>query len=150
MAETFTIGGSVESVRAFMEDSEQVAQCMPGLESTNSIDDRTHDATLAFRTMGLTTRFDARVRITDEGPDFLAGRVAGKEVKSDTDFELEGQIRFERVSAELTQVAFEAAGTIDGKLAGPGVAWMIRAKSKELSKQFAVAMAQRVEAQKHP
>lgn len=134
--DSFIIRAPREKVWDFLFDITKLAQCVPGVESVEKIDDHTYRGRLALRVGPIKSEFGGTVVLTQvEAPNRISGVVEGDDRSSASSV----KAGFTGTLAEVeagTQAAFLLDVNLRGRLAqfgGP----VITATAKKLTADFA-------------
>ena len=125
-----------EAVFAKVRDARFFASCVEGVQELNEIDPEHYTAVLETKVAYLKFRFNVTVEVTRiEAPSEIEAKVEG------TPLGVVGRLTarsLTRLSEEggATKVAYETESTLAGKLGSIGQP-VLRAKAKEMEKQFA-------------
>jgi uncharacterized protein len=142
----FTVRAPVERVWAFLRDPQQVAQCIPGTESIEVIDDRHYRVVAGARVSFLSVSFAMNVTVTEiEEPIRLVSLAEGMDARIKERVKLRSTLALEPRGAEATDVSYAIDLTIFGKLASLGFA-VIKGKAGQMAADFATCIRTRLEA----
>ena len=142
----FTVRAPVDKVWAFLRDPQQVAQCIPGTESIEVIDDRHYRVVAGARVSFLSVSFAMNVTVTEiEEPLRLVSVAEGMDPRIKERVKLRSTLALEPHGAEATDVSYSIDLTIFGKLASLGFA-VIKGKAGQMAADFAAAIKTRLEA----
>ncbi|MCL5961116.1 MAG: SRPBCC domain-containing protein [Chloroflexi bacterium] len=134
---TLVLPAPIQKVWDTVMDIEAVANCFPGVESVEMIDEKTYRSVVKSKVAYITAAFDLTTIITaieppirletqSEGKDKgLAGRMTQKQV-----------LELKAISPEETEAVYKAEVSISGRLATFGQK-IIRAKADQMADQFA-------------
>lgn len=134
---TLVLPAPIEKVWATIMDIQAVANCFPGVENVEMIDERTYRSVVKSKVAYITATFDLTTTITvlepptrlethSEGKDKgLAGRMTQKQV-----------LELKSISSDETEAIYQAEVSISGRLATFGQK-IIRAKADQMADQFA-------------
>jgi carbon monoxide dehydrogenase subunit G len=142
----FTVRAPVEKVWAFLRDPQQVAQCIPGTESIDVIDDRHYHVVAGARVAFLSVSFAMNVTVTEiEEPLRLVSVAEGMDARIKERMKLRSTLTLEPRGAEATDVSYAIDLNVFGKLASLGFA-VIKGKAGQMAADFATCIRVRLEA----
>jgi uncharacterized protein len=141
----FTVQAPVERVWAFLRDPQQVAQCIPGTERIDVIDDRHYRVVAGARVSFLSVSFAMNVEVTElEEPVKLVSVAEGMDSRIKERVKLTSVLTLEPQGPASTDVSYRIDLTVFGKLASLGFA-VIKGKAKQMAADFATAIRTRLE-----
>jgi carbon monoxide dehydrogenase subunit G len=136
IVDSFIIKASQEDVWKLMFDIPRLSKCVPGIESVESVDDRTYRGKLVVRVGPLRSEFSGTVILTEvKRPDRIAGTVQADDRSNASSLKANFTGTLKTV-ADGTEAAFEVDTNLRGRLAqfgGP----VITATAKKLTAEFA-------------
>ena len=142
----FTVRAPVDKVWAFLRDPQQVAQCIPGAERIEVVDDRHYHVVAGARVSFLSVSFAMNVTVTEiEEPIRLVSLAEGMDPRIKERVKLRSTLTLEPHGAEATDVSYTIDLTIFGKLASLGFAVM-KGKAGQMAADFAARIKTRLEA----
>ena len=142
----FTVRAPVEKVWAFLRDPQQVAQCIPGTESIDVIDDRHYHVVAGARVSFLSVSFAMSVTVTEiEEPVRLVSIAEGMDARIKERVKLRSTLTLAPRGAEATEVSYMIDLAVFGKLASFGFA-VIKGKAGQMAADFAACIRVRLEA----
>ena len=143
--EKFSVKTSIQKLWDSMLDPEIVGPCIPGCEKVETINDKEYDSVIKAKVGFIAVRFKVRTVIEEMEPlRFLRTVGEGNELRKLGHFKQKTRIDFKQLSENETEVSYQSDVTIVGKLATFGDR-ILKAKAKEVGKQFADAVKQRLE-----
>ena len=141
----FTVRAPVETVWAFLRDPQQVAQCIPGAEAIDVIDDRHYHVTAGARVAFLSVSFAMNVTVTEiEEPVRLVSVAEGMDARIKERVKLRSTLTLEPRGGEATAVSYTIDLAVFGKLASLGFA-VIKGKAGQMAADFAARIKTRLE-----
>ena len=145
-ADRFTVRAPVDKVWAFLRDPQQVAQCIPGAERIEVIDDRHYHVVAGARVSFLSVSFAMNVTVTEiEEPLRLVSVAEGMDARIKERMKLRSTLALEPRGDEATDVSYAIDLTIFGRLAALGFA-VIKGKAGQMAADFATCIKTRLEA----
>jgi carbon monoxide dehydrogenase subunit G len=142
----FTVRVPVERVWAFLRDPQQVAQCIPGTESIDVIDDRHYRVVAGARVSFLSVSFAMNVTVTEvEEPLRLVSVAEGMDARIKERVKLRSTLTLEPKGGDATEVSYAIDLNVFGKLASLGFA-VIKGKAGQMAADFATCIRTRLEA----
>jgi uncharacterized protein len=142
----FTVQAPVEKVWAFLRDPQQVAQCIPGTESIDVVDDRHYHVVAGARVAFLSVSFAMNVTVTEiEEPVRLVSVAEGMDARIKERVKLRSTLTLEPRGTDATDVSYSIDLSVFGKLASLGFA-VIKGKAGQMAADFATAIRTRLEA----
>lgn len=143
----FTVKAPIDTVWAFLRDPHQVAQCIPGTETIEVVDDTHYHVVAGARVSFLTLSFSMNVTVTEmDPPRRLVSTAEGSDARLKERVRLSSELRLEPVGAAETAVRYKIDLTVFGKLASLGFS-VIKGKAKQMADDFAARIRGRLEAQ---
>jgi uncharacterized protein len=144
-ADRFTVQAPVAKVWAFLRDPQQVAQCIPGAESIEVIDDRHYRVVAGARVAFLSVSFAMNVTVTEiEEPVRLVSIAEGMDARIKERVKLKSTLTLESRDAGVTDVSYAIDLTVFGKLASLGFG-VIKGKAGQMAADFATCIRTRLE-----
>jgi carbon monoxide dehydrogenase subunit G len=145
IAETFSVKSPIQKLWDSLLDPAIVGPCIPGCEKVEPINDREYDSIIKAKVGFIAVRFKVRTVIEEMEPlRFMRTVGEGNELRKLGHFKQKTRIDFKQLSENETEVSYQSDVTIVGKLATFGDR-ILKAKAKEVGKQFADAVKQRLE-----
>lgn len=142
----FTVQASVTEVWAFLRDPQRVAECIPGTERIEVIDDRHYHVVAGARVSLLSVSFAMNVTVTEiEEPSRLVSVAEGMDARIKERVKLSSALTLEPRGPAATEVSYRIELTVFGKLASLGFA-VIKGKAKGMADDFAACIRTRLEA----
>ncbi len=143
--EKFSVKSPIQKLWDSMLDPEIIGPCIPGCEAVEPINDREYDSVIKARVGFIAVRFKIKTVIEEIVPyRFIRTVGKGNEQKKLGHFRQKTEINFNELSENETEVSYRSDVSIVGKLATFGDR-ILRAKAKEIGKQFAEAVKKRLE-----
>jgi carbon monoxide dehydrogenase subunit G len=142
----FTVKAPIDTVWAFLRDPQQVAQCIPGTEKIEVIDDTHYHVVAGARVSFLTMSFSMNVTVTEMTPPRRLVSVAeGSDARLKERVKLTSELKLEPVGAAETTLSYRIDLNVFGKLASIGFS-VIKGKAKQMAADFAAGIRARLEA----
>ncbi len=143
--ETFSVKAPVQKVWEFLLNPETIGACIPGCEHLEALDKDNFLTTVKVKVGPFSMRFKFKTTIKETNPPFFM-RTVGEGDESDRKghFKQETKIDFKSLSENETEISYRSEVNVVGKLATFGERIM-RAKSKELGKEFVSALKAKLE-----
>ena len=142
----FTVRAPVEHVWAFLRDPLRVAQCIPGAERIDVIDDRHYHVVAGARVSFLSVSFAMNVTVTEiEEPLRLVSVAEGMDSRIKERMKLSSALTLEPRGPTATDVSYTIDLAVFGKLASLGFA-VIKGKAGQMAADFATCIRTRLEA----
>jgi carbon monoxide dehydrogenase subunit G len=143
--ERFTVQAPVDEVWAFLRDPQQVAQCIPGTERIDVIDDRHYHVVAGARVSFLFVSFAMNVAVTEiEEPVRLVSVAEGMDSRIKERVKLTSQLTLAPRGEDATDVGYTIDLTVFGKLASLGFG-VIKGKARQMAADFATCIRTRLE-----
>jgi carbon monoxide dehydrogenase subunit G len=145
--EKFLVQAPIQRVWDFLLDPNGIGSCIPGCEHIELVDKDNFITTVKVKVGPFSMRFNFKTAIKEANPPFFM-RAAGEGNESGKMGHLkqETAISFRSLSENETEISYRSEVSIVGKLATFGDKIM-RAKSKEMGKEFAQAVKKNLEQQ---
>ena len=144
--DSFMVKAPIDKVWAFLRDPQQVAQCIPGTEKIEVIDDTHYHVVAGARVSFLTMSFSMNVTVTEiDAPRRLVSVAEGSDARLKERVKLSSELNLEPVSAAETTLSYRIDLNVFGKLASIGFS-VIKGKAKQMAADFASAIRARLEA----
>jgi carbon monoxide dehydrogenase subunit G len=142
----FTVKAPVEKVWAFVRDPQQVAQCIPGTERIEVIDDTHYRVVAGAKVSFLSLSFTLNVALTEiDEPRRLVSVAEGMDDRLKERVKLASSLTLDPVGPAETAVSYHIDLTVYGKLASIGFT-VIKGKAKHMATDFADGIRTRLEA----
>jgi uncharacterized protein len=133
-------------VWAFLRDAEQVAQCIPGTERIEVVDDRHYHVVAGASVSFLTLSFALTVTVTElDEPRRLVSVAEGTDARLRERVKLTSDLRLEALGPAETALSYRIELVVIGKLASIGFG-VIKGKAGQMAADFASAIQRRLEA----
>jgi len=143
--EKFSVKSPIQKLWDSLLDPEIVGRCIPGCEKVEPINNKEYDSIIKAKVGFIAVRFKIRTVIVEMIPYSLIRTVGeGNELRKLGHFKQKTCITFNPLSENETELAYQSEISIVGKLATFGDR-ILRAKAKEVGKQFADAVKKRLE-----
>jgi uncharacterized protein len=140
----FLIKQNQETVWNAIRDPALMAQCVPGCEMAERIDDTRYRARVAVRFGPIAARFDLVVEIEEEiAPELLRSRTRGEEGTRASTVSSSNVMTLSAPEPGTTRVDWSTEVGITGRLGRYGLGLM-RKKIESLSEEFVTAFAARL------
>jgi carbon monoxide dehydrogenase subunit G len=144
--DSFTVKAPIDKVWAFLRDPQQVAQCIPGTEKIEVIDDTHYHVVAGARVSFLTMSFSMNVTVTEiDAPRRLVSVAEGSDGRLKERVKLSSELNLQPVSATETTLSYRINLNVFGKLASIGFS-VIKGKAKQMADDFASGIRARLEA----
>ena len=141
----FTVQAPVAKVWAFLRDPQQVAQCIPGAERIEVIDDRHYRVVAGARVAFLSVSFAMNVTVREiEEPVRLVSVAEGMDARIKERVKLTATLTLEPRSPDATDVSYSIDLAVFGKLASLGFG-VIKGKAGQMAADFAACIRTRLE-----
>lgn len=143
--EKFVVKAPIQKVWEFLLNPKTVGACIPGCEQIEAIDENNFLATVRIKVGPFSMRFKFKTAIKESNPPLHVRTVGGGD-ESDRRgyFKQETSIDFKSLSENETEIFYKSEVMVGGRLATFGERIM-RAKAKELGKEFANAIKSKLE-----
>ena len=143
--EKFSVKAPIQKLWNSLLDPEIVGPCIPGCEKVEPISDTEYDSIIKAKVGFIAVRFKVRTVIEEIIPHQLI-RTAGEgnELRNLGFFKQKTRINFNALSGDETELSYQSEVSIVGKLATFGDR-ILKAKAKEVGKEFADAVKKRLE-----
>jgi uncharacterized protein len=144
--DSFTVKAPIDKVWAFLRDPQQVAQCIPGTEKIEVIDDTHYHVVAGARVSFLTMSFSMNVTVTEiTAPRRLVSVAEGSDARLKERVKLTSELNLEPVGVAETTLRYRIDLNVFGKLASIGFS-VIKGKAKQMAADFASGIRARLEA----
>jgi len=143
--EKFSVKTPIQRLWDSLLNPEIIGPCIPGCEKVEPINDKAYDSIIKAKVGPITVRFKVRTVIEEIVPcRFIRTVGEGSELRNLGHFKQKTSIRFDELSANETEISYQSNISIVGKLATFGDR-ILKAKAKEMGKEFADAVKKRLE-----
>lgn len=143
--ERFTVKSPVDKLWDSLLDPAIIGSCIPGCEKVEPINDQAYDSIIKAKVGFITVRFKVRTVIEEMILHQLIRTVGeGSEMRNLGFFRQKTRINFNALSEDETELSYQSEISIVGKLATFGDR-ILRAKAREVGKEFADAVKKRLE-----
>lgn len=144
--DSFTVKAPIEKVWAFLLDPQQVAQCIPGTEKIEVIDDTHYHVVAGARVSFLTMSFSMNVTVTEiDAPRRLVSVAEGSDARLKERVKLTAELNLEPLGPAETALRYKIDLGVFGKLASIGFS-VIKGKAKQMAADFASGIRVKLEA----
>jgi carbon monoxide dehydrogenase subunit G len=144
--EKFIVKAPIQKVWGFLFDPKNVGSCIPGCEQIEAIDENNFMTTVKVKVGPFSMKFKFKTSIKESNPPFHVETVGeGDETDKRGHFKQKTKIDFKSLSENETEVSYQSEVMVVGRLATFGERIM-RAKAKELGKEFANSLKRNLEA----
>ena len=144
--DSFTVKAPIDTVWAFLRDPQQVAQCIPGTEKIEVIDDTHYHVVAGARVSFMSMSFAMNVTVTEiDAPRRLVSVAEGSDARLKERVKLSSELTLVPVGPEETTLSYRIDLGVFGKLASIGFS-VIKGKAKQMAADFASAIRARLEA----
>jgi len=143
--ERFTVKSPVDKLWDSLLDPQIIGTCIPGCEKVEPINDTEYDSIIKAKVGFMAVRFKIKTVIEEIITHKLI-RTAGEgsELRNLGHFKQKTRINFNALSENETELSYQSEVSIVGKLATFGDR-ILKAKARELGKEFADAVKKRLE-----
>ena len=141
----FNVAAPPERVLAHLFDARLMAECLPGCDSLEALDDDRYRAVVAVALAGVKARFDLLVEVTGREPDGIRAITRGEEGGNASTLQAMSEVRLAPL-AEGTRVDYRSEVAITGRL-GRFALGMMKKKAQSLGDEFAANLQARLAAQ---
>jgi len=143
--ERFTVKSPVDKLWDSLLDPQIIGTCIPGCEKVEPINDTEYDSIIKAKVGFMAVRFKIKTVIEEIIPHQLIRTVGeGSELRNLGHFKQKTRINFKALSENETELSYQSEVSIVGKLATFGDR-ILKAKARELGKEFADAVKKRLE-----
>lgn len=144
VTESFVIPETPEKLWAFLEQVDEVARCVPGVDSVEQIDADNSKVRVTQAVGPMTATFDLNMRITERRPqELMAFTAIGRAVRGAAgNVRSTNTVRLEPVE-EGTRVALESDVALGGMLGSVGQK-VVAKQAGKVTSSFAEALQQRL------
>jgi carbon monoxide dehydrogenase subunit G len=143
--ETFSVKSPIQKLWDSLLDPAILGPCIPGCEKVEPVNDREYDSVIKAKVGFIAVKFKVRTKIQEMEPlRFVRTVGEGNELRKLGHFKQKTRIDFKQLSENETEVSYQSDVAIVGKLATFGDR-ILKAKAKEVGKQFADAVKKRLE-----
>lgn len=142
----FTVKAPIEKVWAFLRDPRQVAQCIPGTEKIEVIDDTHYHVVAGAKVSFLSVSFAMNVDVTEiEEPRRLVSVAEGLDSRLRERVKVSSELTLEPLGPDETTLSYRIDLGVFGKLASIGFS-VIKGKAKQMAVDFVASIRSRLEA----
>lgn len=141
----FSVAAPPERVLAHLFDARLMAECLPGCDSLEALDDDRYRAVVAVALAGVKARFDLLVEVTGRETDGIRAVTRGEEGGNASTLQATSEVRLTPVP-EGTRVDYRSDVAITGRL-GRFALGMMRKKAQSLGDEFAANLQARLAAE---
>jgi carbon monoxide dehydrogenase subunit G len=142
---SLVIRASKEKVWDFIMNVEKLADCIPGCESIEIINEKTFRSKITSKVAFLSVKFTSTTNITEiDAPNMLSAITMGKDNLVHTSVNIKSGFRLDALSENETKFSNWCDVGIVGKLATFGEA-TIRGKGKKVLTEFEQILKERIE-----
>lgn len=143
--EKFSIKAPIQKVWDFLLDPKSIGSCIPGCEEIEAVDGNNFMTTVKVKVGPFSMKFRFKTSIKESNPPFHVKTLGGgDEADRKGNFRQETNIDFKSLSDNETEISYKSEVMVGGRLATFGERIM-RAKAKELGKEFAEAVKRKLE-----
>ncbi|MBW2037284.1 MAG: hypothetical protein JRI41_07375 [Deltaproteobacteria bacterium] len=143
--EKFTVKTPIQKLWDSLLDPQIIGSCIPGCEKVEPINDKEYDSVIKAKVGFIAVRFKIRTIIEEMIPHKLIMTVGeGNELHNLGHFRQKTRINFNALSEGETELSYRSDVSMVGKLATFGDR-VLKAKARELGKQFADSVKKRLE-----
>jgi uncharacterized protein len=141
----FTLKAPMEKLFDFMLKPETLANCLPGAESVNLLDDKTYECVMKQKVGPISVKLKFVNRLTwVERPTHIEVEGEGEDVTKLGHFKQKTVVDFKEVLPGQVEVKYRTDVSIVGKLAMFGDRIM-RSKARQVEEEFTKALRERLE-----
>ena len=143
--ETFSVKAPIQKLWDSLLDPQIIGPCIPGCEKVEPINDKEYESIIKAKVGFMAVRFKVRTVIEEMIHHQLIRTVGeGNELRNLGFFKQKTRINFNALSEDETEITYQSEVSIVGKLATFGDR-ILKAKAKEVGKEFADAVKKRLE-----
>ena len=135
-AHTIDIPASKAKVRAFLNDFERVAKCLPGVEETKPLGDDQYEGRIRLKVGPLGFNISGKARVEQREDDAWVVHGEGKDARIAAGLRATLEATLKETAPEATEVLVQADITFSGALGGLGQP-VIRKKADAMVQEFA-------------
>jgi len=135
------VEASVEEVRAFLDDVQHTADCLPGVEDVKHIEGDTYEGRMKIRIGPLALNIASRANIARSDPDHWQVTGEGRDTRVGAGVKASLDAAWTAVTPTTTEVAMTADVTFSGRLGELGQP-LIKRKADQLISDFAENLKQ--------
>ena len=144
----FTLKADIQDTWDSLIKPETLAACIPGCEKMEAIDDKTFNTIVVAKVGFISVRFQFTTTLTEiEPPKHLKAVGKGQDLRKQGSFSQETVVDIREIAEGELEVTYKSNVSIAGKLATFGDRIM-RAKAKELEREFTRALQEKLSAEK--
>ncbi len=142
--EEFIVNCPIQRLFDFLLDIKTVGMCIPGCEKVEPVGDKEYESVIKAKVGIISVKFKVRTLVEEAVPFSLIRTVGqGNEVAKLGHFQQKTQINLKELSETETLVSYQSHVSVVGRLATFGDR-ILRSKAKELGKDFADAVKQKL------
>ncbi len=143
--EKFRVKYPVKKLWDFLLDPKTVGPCIPGCEKVEPVSEKEYDSIIKAKVGFIAVRFKIKTVIEEIVPySHICTAGEGNEIRKLGHFKQKTKITFNELSEYETEVSYRTEVSIVGRLATFGDR-ILRAKAKQIGKEFANAVKKAVE-----
>jgi carbon monoxide dehydrogenase subunit G len=136
--ESFTVKQPVAVVWAFFQDVTTVAQCMPGVEILDAVDDKTYNGKMKVKLGPISAQFQGTATIEELDEAAHTGLISAKGADRQGGSRASAKVEYLLTDGgSSTEVNITADVTLQGSMAQFGRTGLIQEVSSQLTKEFA-------------
>lgn len=142
---TVTLNAAIANAWMVINDVNQFAACMPGVEEVRQIDDRSFEGSISANVGPITGKFAFTARIVDAvAPQSMKAVVEGTDSVTKSTMVSEVRLTLDECGPQETALAYEATVDVKGRLAILGD-MVLRATAAVMLEEFTKRLRERVE-----
>jgi carbon monoxide dehydrogenase subunit G len=136
ISDSLTVTADRERVWAFLMDVERLAQCMPGVESVEEMDDSTYQGKLKVKVGPVMAAFNGKATITEtDPPNRLVALIEGDDKSSDSTVKATFVSTLFSTDDDGTRIDYEMDVNLRGRLAQFGLT-VVKGTARKMTAQF--------------
>ncbi len=143
LEESFVLSAPIDQVWNFFLDIEQIAPCMPGVETVQQLDPTKYKGVLKIKVGPVSVAFRGEVIIVEQNPPhFIRAQLQGQDVAGLVQGEFTSTLK--PTDNGTTEVTYRMDITLRGRLAQFGQA-VIRDTAQKMTTEFVSCVRQKLE-----
>ena len=142
----FALKGDIQKTWDTLIQPETLAACIPGCEKMEKVDDKTFNSVVVAKVGFISVKFQFTTTLTEvDPPTHLKAVGKGEDLRKQGSFSQETVVDIKEIPGGELEVTYKSNVSITGKLATFGDRIM-RAKAKELERQFTKSLQEKLSA----
>lgn len=143
--DTIVVKAPIRKVWALLRNPSEMAQCVPGTEKVDVIDEGHYHVIVGAKVSFLTVTFALKVTLTDiQEPHRLVVEAQGIDARIKERVKLKSEMNLREISPEETEISYKTDLTVFGNLPAIGFS-VVQGKAKQMAAEFTQAVRTKLE-----